>query len=188
MTAVALTIAGLTAAGCSGQERAAASGAGASGDGRVEIGAPVPAYATMSLAGDSVSLGRERGKVVLLNIWATWCHPCRQEIPQLRALHARFQERGLQLVGVSIDADGTDDAIRNFMTEFEMTFPVWRDADERVSTLFRTIGVPSTFLIDRMGVLRWRTMGPIAPGDTSLVAAIERALAASASGERAPGS
>ena len=145
-------------------------------DGRVEIGLPAPAYATLSLNGDSVSLAGERGKVVLLNIWATWCHPCRAEIPELRQLHERYRAKGLELVGVSVDADGTDEVIRGFMRDFQMTFPIWRDPDERISSLFLTLGVPATFLIDKEGVLRWRKTGPIAPNDTSLSAAIERAL------------
>ena len=145
---------------------------------KVEVGAPAPAYRTVSLAGDSVSLAAQRGTVVLLNIWATWCHPCRTEIPELQAIHARYQARGLALVGVSVDADGSDDAIRAFMTDFRMTYPIWRDPDERVSTQFLVIGVPATFLIDRAGVLRWRKTGPIQPGDSSLSAAIELALGA----------
>jgi cytochrome c biogenesis protein CcmG/thiol:disulfide interchange protein DsbE len=143
---------------------------------KVEIGAPAPTYATLALSGDSVSLASLRGKVVLLNIWATWCHPCRTEIPELRALHAKYKDRGLELVGVSVDADGTDDAIKGFMEEFRMTYPVWRDPDERVSTKFLTIGVPATYLIDRDGILRWRMTGPIAPNDSTLAAAIKRAL------------
>ena len=157
-------------AGCTPSDRSAAP------DGRVQVGFPAPAYATVSLKGDSVSLAKERGKVVLLNIWATWCHPCRQEIPELQAMHTRYAARGLELIGVSVDADGSDDAIRSFMTDFKMTFPIWRDPDERVSTTFLTIGVPATFLIDRNGVLRWRKTGPIAPNDTSLTAAIDRSL------------
>lgn len=148
----------------------------AAADGRVEVGLPAPAYATVSLASDSVSLAKERGKVVLLNIWATWCHPCRQEIPELRAIHARYRDRGLELIGVSVDTDGTDDAIRSFANEFQMTYPIWRDPEERISTLFLSMGVPATFLIDRGGILRWRKTGPIAPHDTSLASAIERAM------------
>jgi cytochrome c-type biogenesis protein len=144
--------------------------------GRVEVGAPAPAYHTLSLDGDSVSLAGQRGKVVLFNIWATWCHPCRDEIPELRELHARYKDRGLELVGVSVDADGSDEAIRAFMKDFEMEYPIWRDPDERVSSQFLVVGVPATFLIDRGGVLRWRMTGPIRPNDSSLVAAIERAL------------
>lgn len=154
----------------------ASSDGGASAGDKVEVGAPAPAYATVSVDGDSVSLASLRGKVVLFNIWATWCHPCRDEIPELRAIHAKYRDRGLELVGVSVDADGTDDAIRSFMDEFQMTYPVWRDPDERVSTRFLAIGVPATYLIDRQGILRWRKTGPIAPKDTALSAAIERAL------------
>ena len=146
---------------------------------RVEVGAPGPSYAAVSLAGDSVSLNAMRDKVVLLNVWATWCHPCRAEIPELQALHTRYAERGLAIVGVSIDGDDSDESIREFMQEFRMTYPIWRDPGERVSAQFRLFGVPATFLVDRKGVLRWQTKGPIKPGDTTLVNAIERALAAS---------
>lgn len=144
--------------------------------GKVEIGAPAPAYSTVSLAGDSVSLASQRGKVVLFNVWATWCHPCRAEIPELRDLHAKYKARGLELIGVSVDAGGEDDAIRAFMKDFQMEYPVWRDPDERVSAQFLVLGVPATFLIDREGILRWRKTGPIQPKDTSLTSAIERAL------------
>ena len=143
---------------------------------RVAVGAPAPSYQAVSLDGDSVSLAGHRGKVVLFNVWATWCHPCRDEIPELRALHARYQPRGLELIGVSVDADGSDDVIRSFMRDFQMEYPIWRDPGERVSTRFLVIGVPATFLIDREGILRWRKTGPIQPGDSTLVAAIEQAL------------
>lgn len=145
-------------------------------DERVEVGAPAPAYSTVSLAGDSVSLAGQRGKVVLFNVWATWCHPCRAEIPELRAIQAKYAPQGLELIGVSVDADGSDEAIRDFMKDFQMAYPVWRDPDERVSARFLVIGVPATFLIDRRGVLRWRKTGPIQPRDSSLAAAIESAL------------
>ena len=142
----------------------------------VDIGAPVPVYRAASMSGDSVSLADQRGKVVLLNVWATWCHPCREEIPELRAIHDTYRSRGLELIGVSVDAQGNEDGIRAFMKEFQMTYPVWHDPDERVSTRFLIVGVPATFLIDRAGILRWRKTGPIHPGDTSLTNAIERAL------------
>jgi peroxiredoxin len=154
-----------------------------SGEGRrfgapapVEVGRPAPAYAGVSLGGDSVSLAALRGKPVLLNIWATWCHPCREEIPELQRLHERYRERGLELVGVSVDAAGDDAAIRDFMRRYGMTYPVWRDPAENVSTTFLALGVPATFLIDRHGVLRWKKTGPIGKRDTSLTAAVESAL------------
>ena len=143
---------------------------------RVAVGAPAPAYRAVSIDGDSVSLAEHRGKVVLFNVWATWCHPCRDEIPELRQLQAKYADRGLELIGVSVDANGSEDAIRSFMRDFEMEYPVWRDPGERVSTQFLVVGVPATFLIDRDGILRWRKTGPIQPGDSALAAAIERAL------------
>jgi thiol-disulfide isomerase/thioredoxin len=138
----------------------------------------VPSYRAVSIDGDSVSLAGQQGGVVLLNVWATWCHPCRDEIPELQALHDRYRDRGLGIIGVSVDASGNDDAIREFMREFRMTYPVWHDPDERISTQFLIFGVPATFLIDRKGIMRWRKTGPVQPGDTTLTRAIEQALAA----------
>jgi cytochrome c biogenesis protein CcmG/thiol:disulfide interchange protein DsbE len=146
------------------------------GSGNVEVGKPAPEYRAVSVEGDSVSLASHRGKVMLFNVWATWCHPCREEIPELLVLYDKYKPRGLEVVGVSIDANGSDEAIRSFMKDFRMTYPVWRDPDERVSAEFLVVGVPATFLIDRNGILRWRKTGPIQPGDSSLTAAIEQAL------------
>jgi len=142
----------------------------------VEIGRPAPAYHAVSLAGDSVSLATYRGKVVLLNVWATWCGPCRKEIPELRAIDSRFRGQGLQLIGVTVDADGMQPQIADFVKEFQMTYVIWHDPGERVSAQFLILGLPATYLIDRNGILRWKTMGPVAPGDASLDAAIKRAL------------
>jgi cytochrome c-type biogenesis protein len=160
---------------------AALLGAGCGGDGprrlaAVEVGKPAPEYASLTLAGDTASLATLRGDVVLLNIWATWCHPCRTEIPELERLYQQHKARGLTVVGVSIDAGGEDDAVRDFAREYGMTFPVWRDADGRVSTVFGAIGVPATYLIDRAGTLRWRKVGPIAERDTGRARARKAAL------------
>jgi DsbE subfamily thiol:disulfide oxidoreductase len=157
---------------------AACSGEGARPLARIEVGQPAPAYASTTLAGDSASLAALRGQPVLLNVWATWCHPCRTEIPELQALHERYAPRGLRVVGVSIDVGGEDAAVRDFVQEFGMTYDVWRDPDGRVSNLFSTIGVPDTYLIDGEGVIRWMHLGPIRTGDTTLVRAIEEAVEA----------
>jgi cytochrome c-type biogenesis protein len=161
----------------SGAVLAAAAGCARGDGGVVRVGAAAPAYLATSLDGDTVSLAGQRGKVVLLNVWATWCHPCRTEIPELRAVHAKYRDRGLELVGVSVDAEGSDEALRAFMEEFQMTYPIWRDPEERILTRFLVLGVPATFLIDRRGVLRWRKTGPVLPTDSTLAVAIERALA-----------
>lgn len=148
------------------------------GDGAqpVDIGRPVPSYRAVSVAGDSVSLADQRGKVVLLNVWATWCHPCREEVPELQALHERYAPRGLAVVGVSVDADGEQAAIREFARDYRMTYPVWLDPGERVSQTFLVVGVPATYLIGKDGTLLWRKAGPVRPGDTTLARLIEGAL------------
>ena len=143
---------------------------------RVEIGQPAPRYAATTLAGDSVSTGALAGKVVLLNIWATWCAPCRAEIPYLQSLYEKHRADGLEIVGVSVDARGQDAAIRDFAQEFRMTYPIWRDPDERVQSLYMALGVPSSYLIDRTGVLRWRRLGTIRESDTTFTRALAAAL------------
>ncbi len=113
---------------------------------------------------------------MLLNVWATWCHPCRDEIPELQRLYERYRDRGLEIVGVSIDASGDEQSIAAFARRYGMTYPVWRDPDETVSATFLVLGVPATFLIDRGGVVRWKKTGPIGHTDSTLTVAIERAL------------
>ena len=144
----------------------------------VQIGQPAPRYAATTLAGDSASIGGLAGKVVLLNIWATWCHPCREEIPYLETLYEKHRADGFDIVGVSVDARGQDAEIRDFVKEFRMTYPIWRDPDERIQSTFLALGVPASYLIDRQGVLRWRRIGVIRAGDTTLSRALTDALAA----------
>ena len=144
---------------------------------RVEIGHPAPRYAAATLAGDSASTAGLAGKVVLLNIWATWCAPCRAEIPYLQSLYEKHKAEGLEIVGVSVDARGQDEAIRAFAQEFRMTYPIWRDPDERIQSLYMALGVPSSSLIDRKGVLRWRQLGTIRESDTKLTEALAESLA-----------
>jgi peroxiredoxin len=168
MRRVSAILAALLLAACEGERGPAPA---------LAVGKPAPSYAATTLTGDTVALADLRGKVVLLNVWATWCHPCRTEIPALQRLHERNRERGLEVVGVSVDARGEDAAVRAFAGEFGMTFPIWRDPSERVSTMFQAIGVPSTYLIGRDGTLRWRHLGPVRENDRALRQALDRALA-----------
>jgi peroxiredoxin len=143
---------------------------------RVEVGLEAPPYAARNLQGDSVSLALLRGKPVLLNVWATWCLPCKEEIPYLQTLHGKHSAQGLQIIGVSIDARGDEPKIENFARDFQMTYPIWRDPDERVNARFLAIGVPSTYLIDRDGVLRWKHLGTLRPTSAGFQAALDEVL------------
>ncbi len=142
------------------------------------IGAVAPDYAAQQLDGTPVSLDSRRGEVVLLNIWATWCKPCRQEIPALETLHQRHRDEGLEIIGVSIDQPGMADRIDSFAEELGASYTLWHDPDDRISTMFMAIGVPASYLIDREGILRWRHVGPVTADDSTLNAALRAALSA----------
>lgn len=144
---------------------------------RVAVGEPAPAYAAATLAGDTVALRELRGQAVLLNLWATWCPPCREEMPGLQALHEEFAEEGLRVVGVSIDAESADAEVRRFLRENAITFTILHDPRERVSRTFRTTGVPETFLINREGMLVARWIGAFDPLSEDARAKVRAALA-----------
>lgn len=152
----------------------------------VAIGAPAPAYRSISIDGDSVSLAGERGKVMLLNIWATWCHPCRDELPILQRLHERHAAQGFEVIGVSVDARGEAKNVRAFARDFGLTYPIWLDPDERVTATFLAPGVPATYLIGRDGILLWRHVGPVRANDSLLASALDRALAVTADSSSRP--
>jgi peroxiredoxin len=130
---------------------------------RIQAGDPAPSYQAATLAGDTVSLASLRGEPVMLNIWATWCIPCREEMPALEALHRQYADAGLRIVGVSVDAAGLTRDIEAFLGDVGVTFTILHDPAERVTRQFRTIGVPETFLIDRDGVIVRRWIGKFDP-------------------------
>lgn len=122
-------------------------------------GDAAPAYAAVTMAGDSFSVAGVDGPV-LVNVWATWCVPCREEMPALQLLHEELGPQGLTVVAVSIDGAGGAADIRRFLDDYGITFPIVHDAAERVTRVFRTTGVPETFLIvDGRVAKRWR--GPV---------------------------
>jgi len=160
----------LATAACGGKEAATPRAT-------VAVGAPAPAYAAEQADGTLIALADLKGQVVLVNIWATWCKPCRQEIPALETLHQRHRAAGLVIAGVSIDVDDDRKKIAEFASALGASYPIWYDPDDRVSTTFLALGVPASYLIGRDGVLRWRHVGPVTAEDGALNAALEAALA-----------
>jgi cytochrome c biogenesis protein CcmG/thiol:disulfide interchange protein DsbE len=145
--------------------------------GAVNVGDPAPAYAARTLDGETQALAHYAGRTVLLNVWATWCHPCREEIPALEALHGEYAPRGLSIIGVSIDQGGEEQSIREFLAEYGASYPIWLDPAGDVQSTFGTIGVPSTYLIGPDGTVLWKHVGPVRDDDPGLRRLIERALA-----------
>lgn len=131
------------------------------------VGQPAPAYGAPTLRGDSLRLNDLKGQVVLLNVWATWCIPCRKEIPELQALHQDYSGQGLRVVGVSVDDADADADVADFAKTYSMTYTILRDPTEVVSNTFAIPGVPASFLIDRSGVVRWRHLGPFKATDST---------------------
>ncbi|HVH13229.1 MAG TPA: TlpA disulfide reductase family protein [Longimicrobium sp.] len=148
----------------------------APGGGPVRVGQEAPAYEARTLDGQASTLEGLRGRPVLLNVWATWCHPCRQEVPALEELHREYGSRGLEVVGVSIDQGDQEQGIRDFMTEYQATYPVWLDPDGEVTSVFSTVGVPNTFLIGPKGEVLWKHVGPVKADDAELRRLIEASL------------
>jgi peroxiredoxin len=122
-------------------------------------GAAAPPLRLPALTGGEVDLQSLRGRVVVLNFWATWCPPCVQELPSLERLHRTLGKEGLSVVSVSVDED--EGVLRRFVKEHELTFPVLRDPGGRLAAgAYRTTGYPETFELDAEGVVREHFVGP----------------------------
>jgi cytochrome c biogenesis protein CcmG/thiol:disulfide interchange protein DsbE len=118
----------------------------------IGIGSEAPEFTAVSLAsGKPVSFMEEyRGDVTLVNIWATWCVPCREEIPALDTLYRSLKDRGFRIAAVSIDTQDSV-AVRQFLDEFDVAFDVLHDQARGIEQIYQTTGVPESFLIDRDG-------------------------------------
>jgi cytochrome c biogenesis protein CcmG, thiol:disulfide interchange protein DsbE len=142
------------------------------------IGSAMPEYSTKGLDGSTFSTKGEKGNVVLLNMWATWCGPCRAEIPVLQGLHGKYSAQGFKVVGVSLDDSSAQADVRKFVLDHKMTYPVVLDPDSTLANMFQATVIPTSVLVDRQGKIVWQQIGALPENDTKLVAAIERALAA----------
>jgi len=142
------------------------------------VGAPMPDFNAKTLDGKTFDVKDQRGKVVLLNLWATWCGPCRAEIPELLALYGKHASKGLEIVGVSLDDSSAESSVRDFAKEQKITYPIALDPDGKLANDFRTSVIPTSVLVDRGGKIRWRHIGAIEPHDKELESAITKAIAA----------
>ncbi|HEX5410153.1 MAG TPA: TlpA disulfide reductase family protein [Gemmatimonadaceae bacterium] len=127
----------------------------------VSVGSRAPDFhaQTMATPARARSLGDYRGQVVLLNIWATWCAPCRIEMPGIEKLQRALGPDGLKIVAVSIDDPGNEQAIRDFARQYGLSFEILHDETGAIKTRYQTTGVPETFIIGRDGVIRKKVIG-----------------------------
>jgi peroxiredoxin len=121
---------------------------------------PAPDFSLHAMSGPNMRLKDQRGRVVMVNFWATWCAPCRQEMPQLNRLYEKYRSSGFVLLGVNVDEDSSKAA--EVAAKLGITFPVLLDADKSVSKLYDLSTMPSTVLIDRDGKVRYVHRGYLA--------------------------
>ena len=127
----------------------------------IAVGSTAPDFSAVTL--DSTPqvkrLADYKGKVVLVNIWATWCEPCRVEMPSIEKLHREFGGEGLEVLGISADYPGEQQAVRDFVKKYGLTFQVLYDPEKKVATRYDVTGYPESFLIGREGTIRNKVIG-----------------------------
>jgi peroxiredoxin len=150
----------------------------------LDVGSRAPDYTARTLQGEPVALSRFHGEVVLLNVWATWCTPCVQEMPALQRLHEDLSAQGLRIVAVSVDAAPTPlsgpaaagTVVHDFIERFGLTFTVLHDPAGKIQRVYQTKGLPSTYIIDRAGRIRRKVLGAAAWDELRYADEIRRLL------------
>ncbi len=120
---------------------------------------PAPELPLQDLAGKSASLTDYRGSVVMVNLWATWCPPCKAEMPALETFYEKYKGYGFVLIG--INQEETRETVAPFVKEFGLTFPIWLDEKYLAQRMFKTENLPSSFIVDRNGTVRLMWVGAI---------------------------
>ncbi len=125
---------------------------------KADVGYLAPGFTLRNLKGNYVSLEKYRGQVVVLNFWATWCAPCRVEMPSFENLYRRFRSEGMVVLAVAIDKNA-DAKVKSFVDEYGLSFPVLLDAKGEVEQLYPSVTIPFTYVIDREGRIVARVDG-----------------------------
>lgn len=132
------------------------------------VGSVAPDFSIKDATGKTVQLSDLRGSVVLLNFWATWCPPCKEEVPSLSRLNARMSGTAFRMVTISIDEGGSN-AVESFFRATGYRLPALLDPAGTVGKLYGITGVPETFIIDPQGVIRKKIVGPLAWDDPLMI-------------------
>ena len=125
--------------------------------GAAPVSGPAPDFTLKSLDGTNMKLSEMAGNVVLINFWASWCGPCREEMPLLNALHNKYQPLGFTVLGINVEEQV--DSARGFLRDFPVDFPVLLDNRNQVSQLYEVVAMPTTVVVDRDGKLRYLHRG-----------------------------
>jgi len=143
------------------------------GSGAMAVDRPAPDFYLALFDGKQISLSQQRGKVVVINFWASWCVPCREEAPILENTSRQYKDKGVVFIGVDIqDSEG---AARSYLREFDITYPNGQDLGGRIAIDYGVSGIPVTFFISKAGIVSTRWVGAIKA--EPLISEIERLLA-----------
>lgn len=142
-------------------------------EGAPAVGERAPEYTVQDLEGRSVELEDFPDEPVLLNFWATWCTPCRTETPFLQSIHEGYRDRGLRVVGVSMDSPSSEEDIRSFMEEMGVTYRILYDPRQVAMDRFSLIGLPVTLILDREREIRFVRVGPVSEKDEEFMDVLE---------------
>jgi peroxiredoxin len=140
-------------------------------DGKL-VGGPAPEFSLADLQGNAVRLANFRGRVVFLNVWATWCAPCREEMPSMESVSRQLQGPDFVMLAVSADEEGRE-VVDRFVREYRLTFPVLLDPELQIASRYKVTGYPETFLIDRNGRVVGHEIGPRDWASPAAVGALE---------------
>lgn len=143
---------------------------------KAEVGKPAPAFSLVDTGGNRVSLSDLAGKVTILEFWATWCGPCQESVPELNALQAKFGDRDVTILGISIDeGDDAHEIVREFSSEHKISYPILF-SDESVTTEYGIMSIPVLFILDKAHVIKSRHVGYRPGMSEDLVREIEAML------------
>jgi len=145
----------------------------------VELGSEAPDFTavTVDSAPRLKSLSDYRGQVVMVNVWATWCLPCRVEMPSIEALHQAYAAKGFKVLAVSVDDPGHAETIRAFVRQYKLTFEILHDPEKKIVEEYDILGYPETFIIGRDGVIRKKLLSATDWNSADHRALVERLLA-----------
>ncbi|QRG68831.1 peroxiredoxin family protein [Brevibacillus choshinensis] len=128
----------------------------------IQKGNIAPDFELLTVEGKPVKLSDLRGQKVIVNLWATWCPPCRAEIPDMQAFYEANKQKGVVILGVNLTAtENSVDDVAAFMKAYGMTFPVAMDVDKEVANRYQAISIPTSYMIDSKGVIREKFIGPM---------------------------
>lgn len=126
---------------------------------RPEVGDLAPNFTLTTLDGKESSLEDLKGKVVMINFWASWCEPCRTEMPAMQEAYEKYKDQGFEIVAVNIAE--TDVTAASFARQYGLTFPIWMDRDREVTQLYKIGPIPSSLFVDSNGKITYRYEGPV---------------------------